>query len=790
MASSNQEIQEELSFRHIPDFAQYILAHHMEVYVKIQIRLSRELDLPILKYFSHMSEAELETYSIQTSTEFLTYLAENKATEQLQLALDDWKKNQLKFVSQDQIALDDIFLITRMRKKTFLELLRSYTSDIDTIYKLVEEFDRFFLAYDRETTNTYIELLQNRLQENIYFKEKLSETSPGFYYIYDIKNDRQIQKTEKLFNYLGYSENDYKDDDRFFRSLIHPAELADADSYVGRMKDAGSEELHFFEYRLKEKNGSDKWMRNYESIYKKDENGKASQILGVAFDISKERFITDELVKREAELLEAQELANMGSYMWDINGNEGYRTPQTEKILGLKKEDRFDEFMEKIHPSDKKAVQEAVQQALHGTGGFDCEYRITVNGKEKIIWGRGKVTFKDGEPVNMKGTIMDVTNKHYMVRKLKRSEELYKQAQALNKLGNWTWEIKTDSLHWSDELYRIYGMEPQAEAVNFEKFISFIHPDDRETRLKQLEEQFATRALKEYYFKIIAADGAKKILYGQSQVLADEHNVPYKIIGTCQDVTKQKELEHSLYKKTVQLERSNASLEEFAYISSHDLKEPLRKIAVFADKLKTTNEAQLDASGKDTINKIVQATGRMQRMIDEILSLAQITSEHSFKEYNLTHLLDEVTASLETEIAEHKASIRYKDLPAAYINETQFRQLFLNLLSNSFKFRRPGISPVIEISHCLLPKAEVSLLNLDQGKKYLQISYTDNGIGFGAESANKIFTIFHRLHTRDQYEGTGIGLAICKKIVEHHHGSIQASGEPGKGAAFKIAIPA
>ena len=779
---------EKLTFKLLPAFADYIAKDRLEEYVMVQSRLARDLNIPILKYFSHFTPEEMLARGLKSSGEFLQYLVENRAAEQLAEAISKWENNRLEFIGQDQIQLDDLFLISHLRKRAFMEMLPAYTNDISLMLSLIEELDQFFLTYDRGTSNTYVQLLRDRIKEDSYFKEKLTDTSPGFYYIYDIGNDRQVQASGKLFNYLGYEEKDYEGNDTFFRSILHPDDFTAAVPYLEKVKIGPDGEVHFFEYRLRSKDGEYKWMRNYESIYRRDNNGEAITLLGVSFDISEERDVMDKLLTRETELLEAQELANMGSYTWSFNGGKTYKTKQTDRILGLKEGESLEEFIHKVHPADREMIRREIERSMTGEGNFEAEYRCMVDGKEKVIWGKGKVEFENGIPIFMKGTVMDVTDKHHMVQKLKRSESLYKQAETLNKLGNWTWEIKTDKLEWSDELYRIYGLEPQSEPLNFERFVSFIHPDDRAERINMLEQQMKDHKLHEYHFRIISADGTEKILYGQSRVLTDEEGVPFKFLGTCQDVTRQKALENTLHQKTTELERSNASLQDFAYISSHDLKEPLRKIAVFGDKLRILEGDGLQPESLKAIDKMTDAARRLQQMVDELLSLSQITSEQQFDRHCLGDILKESLHVLEDKTAESGATITYDALPCARVNEVQIRQLFENLLSNALKFRKEGVPPVISITHANLTKTEIAKLQLDTSVKYLRIEFKDNGIGFSKDLSERIFTIFQRLH-RTEFAGTGIGLALCKKIAEHHKGLIYADSEEGEGATFTLVLP-
>ncbi|MES2891154.1 MAG: PAS domain-containing protein [Bacteroidota bacterium] len=787
MLSKDDHFFDDLRFEHLPLFCQFVIEHHLHDFVDQQISLATELKIPVLKGLTQLSREDMHKYATVASLEFLENLANDKAAERLAKAMEDWKTNKLQYHQNNIIEADDVFLISYMRRRIFMGLLRAYPVDAETRLKVIEDMDRYFLAQERLSTGTYFEILKSRIQEESYYKEKLVVTSPGFYYLFDMENDRQLQSSEKLFEYLGYAPGEFQDNDRFFRTLIHEEDLVTAETYLTKLRAGKDGEVHFFEYRLRDKRGQYRWMRNYESVYARNSAGVAIHSIGIAFDITKERLITEELVQREEDLLEAQELANMGSYVWNIQTGQTVTTPQALKILGLSSAWKIENLLNSVHPADVDNVKKAWAKTLTGSGEFDIECRCVVNGEEKIIWARGRVILKKKIPVLIKGTIMDVTDRHEIISKLTESEQLYSQAQAMSKLGNWTWEVASDKLYWSDELYRIYGLVPQSATFTIHQFINFIHPDDREKRWRKLREQLSDGEVRNYHFRITAIDGKEKILYGQSQALLDESGIAYKMIGTCQDVTEQKELENSLFQKTVQLERSNASLEEFAYITSHDLKEPLRKISVFGDRL--LSEALSPSVAKITVVKIVECAVRMQRMVDDILSLSEVSFSHSFKKTNLGILLEDVIQNLDYMIEASGARLEYDTLPTAIVNETQFRQLFQNLISNAIKFKREDVTPVLSIRYDLLTNEEVRDHSLSPRKKYLRLVFSDNGIGFENAFAAKIFTIFQRLHSKEKFDGTGIGLAICKKIIDHHHGIISAAGEPNKGAVFTVIIP-
>ena len=280
------------------------------------------------------------------------------------------------------------------------------------------------------------------------------------------------------------------------------------------------------------------------------------------------------------------------------------------------------------------------------------------------------------------------------------------------------------------------------------------------------------------------------VLVREVMFKTDDNGHILEILGAALDITRRKEMEKALVQNTYQLEQSNASLEEFAYVASHDLKEPLRKISTFGDRLLHTQLERLSDEGKTYLTKIVDASQRMQVMISDLLSISMITGDHAFQPFSLQSILEEVLQTLEYKIEQTGAIIEADNLPTIHIIPSQFRQLFQNLLSNSLKFVREDLPPRISITHTFLQPGDAELLQLKKADRYLKLQFVDNGIGFDDEYAAKIFAIFQRLHGRSEYEGTGIGLAICKKIVEHHGGIIYASGQLQQGATFTVILPA
>lgn len=239
--------------------------------------------------------------------------------------------------------------------------------------------------------------------------------------------------------------------------------------------------------------------------------------------------------------------------------------------------------------------------------------------------------------------------------------------------------------------------------------------------------------------------------------------------------------EEKLRQFTVRLEASNRELQDFAYVASHDLQEPLRKIQAFGDRLKSKFADTLGETGQDYLKRMGDAANRMQTLITDLLSFSRVTTQAKpFTPVDLNEVALGVLSDLEVRIEQTNGRVEIADLPTIDADALQMRQLFQNLIGNALKFRKPDAAPVICVT---------AAVRNGSTPPRLELVVADNGIGFDQKYADKIFVIFQRLHGRGEYEGTGIGLAICKKIVERHGGLIQASSVAGQGATFAITLP-
>jgi signal transduction histidine kinase len=248
-------------------------------------------------------------------------------------------------------------------------------------------------------------------------------------------------------------------------------------------------------------------------------------------------------------------------------------------------------------------------------------------------------------------------------------------------------------------------------------------------------------------------------------------------------------LNTQLVENNTHLKMVNEELDQFAYVASHDLQEPLRKIMVFSDKI-MMKKGQ-DEETEKYFKKIIGSSKRMQSLINDLLSFSRHSmSSSDFKQTDLNTLVKEALSELEIEIEKSNALVHYSNLPVVWAIPSLMQQLFYNLVSNAIKFRRKNISPVVQISAEKMPKRELEqFVKNSNGTAYFKITVTDNGIGFDEKYAEEIFMVFKRLHSYHEFEGTGVGLSICKKIIDKHKGFIKASSVIDHGSTFMIGLP-
>lgn len=368
---------------------------------------------------------------------------------------------------------------------------------------------------------------------------------------------------------------------------------------------------------------------------------------------------------------------------------------------------------------------------------------------------------------------------------LQLTTEAFKHAEEIGKFSSWQWHIESNELFFSDNQYGLLGVAPQSFTPTVENFIEFVHPDDRYLVEERVRNALFEKKPADIFFRVIRKDGELRYFRSVAR-LTDFHDKSI-FIGINSDITEQHLSKLAIEERNKELEQSNTELASFNHIASHDLQEPLRKIQTFISRILEKDSSAISDTSREYFSRIELSVNRMRKLINDLLLFSRTgKAEKIFKKTDLNILLENARQELSTDIEEKKAIIEASQLPELNVIPFQIQQLFLNLLGNSLKYIRPGITPKIRIDGKIM---EVSPNPGNNQKEYLKITITDNGQGFEQKYADNIFLLFYRLNPKLDSAGSGIGLSICKKIVENHNGFITVQSRPGAGSVFAVFLP-
>ncbi|WP_432222087.1 sensor histidine kinase [Flavobacterium sp. TMP13] len=374
-------------------------------------------------------------------------------------------------------------------------------------------------------------------------------------------------------------------------------------------------------------------------------------------------------------------------------------------------------------------------------------------------------------------------------KKLLISTRLMDDAEKIGNFGTWQWDLKSDRVHYSDNQFRLLGFKPCAFVPEKTTFIQFVHQDDKQAVQASMIEIVKKKKLPLLYYKVVRQDGAIRHFKSIGRLLV-ENEEGQILLGISFDITDEHDQNIELYQRNKELEASNQELASFNHVASHDLQEPLRKIQTFISRFSEEDKAALSARANEYLSKIDSSSKRMRVLIDDLLLFSRTnTTKKEFIKTNLNLVLKNAKAELAEVIDEKKATISSEKLPKLKVIPYQIEQLFINMIGNSLKYNKAEIDPVISISYTKTNSSDYPNFLNHSIKKYHKITFTDNGMGFDPQFKHSIFVLFKRLHTKNDYPGTGIGLAICKKIVDNHNGHITADSKLGEGASFTVFLP-
>ena len=409
-------------------------------------------------------------------------------------------------------------------------------------------------------------------------------------------------------------------------------------------------------------------------------------------------------------------------------------------------------------------IQDLAAVARHITENKDFSVRARGGGEDEI----GALT----EAFNL--MLQAIQTRETELDQSRANMEL---AQRAGKIGAFVWYARTDRVDWSDEMYALHGTDRNRFPGTRNAWLQMIYPEDI-ARVNELTRAGQRRGDLEMEYRIRWPDGSIRWIVSRTKFYFTPDGALERGVGVNIDITERKHFEAQLVEQAEALWRSNRELEQFAYVSSHDLQEPLRKVASYAELLANKYRGQMGEEADRYIENVTDGVGRMRDLIHDLLAFSRLSRQDvPLEAVDIDGVVRRILSDLELSIREKSAEVKIVSaLPSVHARRSQMQQLFQNLITNALKFQPEGTAPRVEIGHQRQDGEDVFFVR-------------DNGIGLEEKYTEQIFKVFQRLHPRGKYPGTGIGLAICKKIVEQHGGRIWLKSELGKGSTFFFSIP-
>ena len=482
------------------------------------------------------------------------------------------------------------------------------------------------------------------------------------------------------------------------------------------------------------------------------------------------------------------DMSRDGIVFVDLDGHIEEMNQAYLDLVGYDRDEISTHTYQDLTPEKWRAGEAEVIETQVMPRGFSDEYEKEYVRKDGSIAPISLRTILvrdlEGRPIRFMGIVRDITELKEKEEALKASEKRYRGLFDLSHDGVVFVGLDGPVEEANPAYLDMLGYElDELVGVTYQQLTP---PRWAAMEADIVAEQLLSRGYTDEYEKEYIRKGGSVFPVAVRAILVrDETGAPVRIMGIVRDITEQKQAKEALERHARDLARSNEELEQFAYVASHDLQEPLRKIRAFGALLADEKRESLDDEGQQYIDFMTDAAARMQTLVSDLLALSRVTTAaHPFEDLSLAEVFDTVLSDLSVALEEADGQVEVAATPTIEADRTQMEQLFRNLIGNALKFCRPGVPPQVTVEVA----AQAQPIDAVPGPAHT-IVVTDNGIGFESSQGSKLFQPFKRLHARHQYEGAGIGLAICEKIVLRHHGRITASGTPGAGATFTVTLP-
>ena len=502
----------------------------------------------------------------------------------------------------------------------------------------------------------------------------------------------------------------------------------------------------------------------------------------VMSDITERKRAEEALRESEERYALTLDAVNDGLWDWNVQSGDALFSPRYYALLGYDDGEfpaNYASWRLLVHPEDLARVEEELRLSIETGKGFAIDLQMKLKfGGWRWVSTRGRVVERDaaGKALRLVGTLSDITERKRAEEALRKLEERFRSMFAQAPLGIAFIDSLTGHIDEVNPRFaEIAGRSMEEMAII--DWMRITHPDDVQ---EDLDNMALLNAGKISGFRMekryLHHDGTPVWINMSIAPILVEDKAHPRHLCMIEDITERKHVEEKLAAVAAELERSNNDLEQFASIAAHDLQEPLRMVASYTQLLAERYEGQLDEKTRKYIAYAVDGAVRMQQLVNDLLTYARVgTRGNPIEPTDAGRVLGQAIGDLATAIEESRAVVTHEELPLVRADASQLRQLFQNLLANALKFRSAEV-----------PRVHVSAR--DEGRDWV-FAVRDNGIGIDRQYAERVFVVFQRLHTRQDYPGTGIGLAVCKRIVERHGGRIWFESEPGKGSTFLFTVP-
>ena len=493
--------------------------------------------------------------------------------------------------------------------------------------------------------------------------------------------------------------------------------------------------------------------------------------------------------ERTADLEVAQRLARVGSWLWLLESNELVWTRELYRILGLDPETTppsFEEHKNIFTPGSWSRLQSAVAEVLRDGTPYQLELEFHRPGGTPGVMRVAGEADRDptGKIVRLRGTAQDITELRQAEADLRRVSERLTLATEAGRVGVWDWDVPANVLTWDQSMYTLYGITAQQFSGAYEAWQAGVHPDDRVRGNDEINSALRGERPFDTEFRVLWPDGSVRVIRAHAAVHRDEAGRPLRMIGTNWDITDIKRAEESirvlnedLRHRAAEVGEANRELEAFSYSVSHDLRAPLRAIDGFSRILMEDFGETLPPEAREYLEAVRDGTQQMGRLVDDLLAFSRLGRQPVRKvTVDTVELVRRCVEELRPATTGRQIEFRLGSLPACQGDPALLKQVWMNLLSNALKYSGKRELALIEIG--CRPAAEA-----------VTFFVRDNGVGFDMRYAEKLFGVFQRLHRAEEYEGTGVGLAIVQRIIRRHGGEVSAEAQPGQGATFSFTLP-